>query len=72
MQKRKRLTQCREIATVMAMVRAARIVTPNSMVRMIVSATTDGGRASLRHRHLGGVGQAFGVETRIVTHRGPS
>jgi hypothetical protein len=37
---------------------ASVIVTPNSMVRMIVSATTAGGRAVASGKgHLGGVGQ---------------
>jgi hypothetical protein len=35
------------------------IITPNSIVRMIVSATTDGGQAvAAGSGHLGGVGQA--------------
>jgi len=38
---------------------ASVIVTPNSMVRMIVSATTDGGQALASGKgHLGGVGEA--------------
>jgi len=38
---------------------ASVIVTPNSMVRMIVSATTDGGQAVASGKgHLGGVGRA--------------
>ncbi len=51
---------------------ASVIVTPNSMVRMIVSATTDGGQAvTFDTGPLGGVGEAC-VGTRIVTHRGPA
>jgi hypothetical protein len=46
------------------------IVTPNSMVRMIVSATTDGGQAVASGKgHLGG-GRRASVGTCIVTHRG--
>jgi hypothetical protein len=51
---------------------ASVIVTPNSMVRMIVSATTDGGQAVASGKgHLGGIDDAR-VGTRIVTHREPT
>jgi hypothetical protein len=50
--------------------RAAVIVTPNSMVRMIVSATTDGGQAVTSGKgHLGGVGEAA-CRNLNRTHRG--
>jgi hypothetical protein len=50
---------------------ASVIVTPNSIVRMIVSATTDDGQAvAFGKGHLGGV--AVSVGACIVTHRGPT
>jgi hypothetical protein len=47
------------------------IVTPNSIVLMIVSATKAGRQAVTSGKgHLGGV--ELSVGTRIVTHRGPT
>ncbi|WP_459561276.1 CobW C-terminal domain-containing protein [Mycobacterium kiyosense] len=48
------------------------IVTPNSMVRMIVSATTDGEQAVASGTGSLGVVVVAGVGTRIVTRRGPT
>ncbi|BDB43505.1 hypothetical protein IWGMT90018_39510 [Mycobacterium kiyosense] len=51
---------------------ASVIVTPNSMVRMIVSATTDGEQAVASGTGSLGVVVVAGVGTRIVTRRGPT
>ena len=54
-----RATGVQKIVVVFSSTAASVIVTPNSMVRMIVSATTDGGQALASGKgHLGGVGEA--------------
>jgi hypothetical protein len=60
----------RKIVVTFASIAASVIVTPNSMVRTIVSATTAGGQAvTSGNGHLGGVGGAACLERLAVPAR---
>ncbi|WP_197079830.1 hypothetical protein [Mycobacterium haemophilum] len=66
------MTNVQKIVVVFSSMAASVIVTPNSIVRMIVSAITDGGQTVASGTgHLGGVDEAR-CRTRILTHRGPT
>jgi hypothetical protein len=63
--RRSRATGAQKIVVASSLMAASVIVTPNSMVRMIVSATTEGEQAvAFDKGHLGGVGEAL----RNLTH----
>jgi hypothetical protein len=66
----RRVTGVQKIVVVFSSTAASVLVTPSSMVRMIVSATTDGGQAVASG--TGPLVRWASVGTRIVKHRGPT